>query len=100
MSDSFATLWTIAHQPPWISQARILEWDAISFFKESSWTRDQTHISCEAGGFFTTDPLEKNYLPEKLLFNRQNIQLHYCNVREAEFFLMKNDHKIQITLWS
>ena len=29
-----------------ISQARILEWVAISFSRGSSWPRDQTHISC------------------------------------------------------
>ena len=29
-----------------ISQARILEWVATSFSRESSWPRDQTHISC------------------------------------------------------
>ena len=29
-----------------ISQARILEWVAISFSSGSSWTRDQTHVSC------------------------------------------------------
>ena len=29
-----------------ISQVRILEWAAISFSRESSWPRDQTHISC------------------------------------------------------
>ena len=29
-----------------ISQARILEWVAISFSRRSSWSRDQTHISC------------------------------------------------------
>ena len=28
-----------------ISQARTLEWVAISFFRGSSWPRDQTHIS-------------------------------------------------------
>ena len=28
-----------------ISQARILEWVAISFFRGSSWPRDQTHVS-------------------------------------------------------
>ena len=27
-------------------QARVLEWVAISFSKISSWSRDQTHISC------------------------------------------------------
>ena len=34
------------------SQARILEWVAISFSRESSPPRDQTHVSCTAGGFF------------------------------------------------
>ena len=29
-----------------ISQARILEWVAISFSRGSSWPRDQTHVSC------------------------------------------------------
>ena len=28
-----------------ISQARILEWEAISFIRRSSWPRDQTHVS-------------------------------------------------------
>ena len=30
----------------WISQARILEWVAISSSKESSWHRDRTWVSC------------------------------------------------------
>ena len=29
-----------------ISQARILEWVAISFSRGSSWIRNQTHVSC------------------------------------------------------
>ena len=29
-----------------ISQARILEWVAISFSRGSSWSRDQTHVAC------------------------------------------------------
>jgi len=36
-----------------ISQARILEWVAISFSRGSSWSRDPTHVSCTAGRFFT-----------------------------------------------
>ena len=39
-----------------ISQARIVEWVAIFFSRESSWPRNQTHVSCLAGGFFTTEP--------------------------------------------
>ena len=36
-----------------ISQARILEWAAIPFPRESSQPRDQTQVSCIAGRFFT-----------------------------------------------
>ena len=35
-----------------ILQARILEWVAISFSRESSWPRDWTRISCIKGRFF------------------------------------------------
>ena len=38
-----------------ISQARILEWVAISFSRGSSWPRGQTQI-CLVGGFFTAEP--------------------------------------------
>ena len=37
--------------------ARILEWVVISLSRGSSWPRDQTQVSCIAGGFFfTTEP--------------------------------------------
>ena len=36
-----------------ISQARILEWVAISFSRGSSSSRDRTQVFCIAGGFFT-----------------------------------------------
>ena len=35
-----------------ILQARILEWVAISFSRESSWPRDRTQVSCIAGRCF------------------------------------------------
>ena len=50
-----------------ISQARILEWVAISSSRGSSWPSklwDQTHnscVSCIAGRFFTTEPSGKPY---------------------------------------
>ena len=37
-----------------LSQARILEWVAISFSRGSPWPRDRTQVSCTAGGFTTT----------------------------------------------
>ena len=36
-----------------ILQARILEWVAISFSRGSSQSRNQTQVSCIAGGLFT-----------------------------------------------
>ena len=38
-----------------ILQTRILKWVAISFPRISSQPRNQTHISCIAGRFFTTE---------------------------------------------
>ena len=49
--------WQVRFLCPWdFFQARILEWVAISSSRGSSWTRDQTRVSCVsciAGGFFT-----------------------------------------------
>ena len=60
MSDAFVTpsLPSVDSSTPsssihGISQARILEWVAIPFSRGSSWPRDQTQVSCIAGGFFT-----------------------------------------------
>ena len=39
-----------------ISQARVLEWVAISFSRGSFPPRDQTRVSCLTGKFFTTEP--------------------------------------------
>ena len=36
-----------------ILQARILEWGAIPFPRESPWPRDQARVSCIEGWFFT-----------------------------------------------
>ena len=41
---------------PGILQAITLEWVAISFSRGSSRPRNQTHVSCTAGRFFTTEP--------------------------------------------
>ena len=43
-----------------LSQAKIVEWVAISFSREFSQPKNQVHIFCIAGRFFTTDPPGKN----------------------------------------
>ena len=45
-----------------ILQARILEWVAMPSSRESSQSRDQNHISCTAGGFFTTMTMWEAYV--------------------------------------
>ena len=45
-----------------ISQARILEWVAMSFSRGSSHPRDQTNISCIAGRLFITGPPGKHLI--------------------------------------
>ena len=58
-AQSCPTLWDpMSCSPPassvhGISQARILQWVAVSFSRGSSWSRDWTQVSCIAGGFFT-----------------------------------------------
>ena len=52
----FVTPWTVAHRAPLsteILQARILEWIAIPFSRESSRPRDRAWVSHIAGRFFT-----------------------------------------------
>ena len=69
----FMILQTVSHQAPptmGILQARILEWVAILFSRGSSQPRDQTCISCIAGGFLTvwaTREVHKWFLEKELL---------------------------------
>ena len=56
-----------------ISQARILEWVAMSYSRESSWPRDQTQISCIVGRFFTIWATREAKAERiRLLFTRRN----------------------------
>ena len=55
-----------------ISQARILEWVTIFF----SQPRDWTHISCTAGGFFTTEPLEEPLLRQYYNVSHRNTNIN------------------------
>ena len=51
-----------------ILQTRILEWVAISYSRwGSSLPRDQVHVSCLAGGFFTAEPPAKPFLMSRVV---------------------------------
>ena len=59
-----------------IFQARILEWVAMSSSRGSSQLRDQTHISCIAGRFFTMEPPGKpSTLDAGVLSHLSHVQL-------------------------
>ena len=54
-----------------ISQARLLEWVAISFSSRSSRPNDQTHVSCLADRFFTTSTTWEHHHQEILKLTKQ-----------------------------
>ena len=68
-----------------ISQARILEWVAISSSRESFWPKHWTHISCVsciAGGFFTAEPSGKEcisheHLKISYVFTTEYMQFYF-----------------------
>ena len=49
------------------SQARILEWVAISFSRGSSQPSNQNCVSCLAGGFLTIEPPGKPHAPHDFI---------------------------------
>ena len=52
-------------------QARILDWVAFPFSRESPQPRDQTQVSCIAGGFFTSwATREAQHIINQLYFNK------------------------------
>ena len=48
-------------------QARILEWVAISFSRGSSWSRDQTRVSCIGRWFFTIELLLQMHKVKRII---------------------------------
>ena len=55
VTQSCPTLWgPMDYTVQGILQARILEWVAFPFSRGSSQPRDQTQVSCTAGGLFTS----------------------------------------------
>ena len=55
-----------AHSVHEVLQARILEWVAIPFSRESSQPRNQTQVSCIAGEFFAVWATREAYLTYKI----------------------------------
>ena len=63
-----------------ISQARILECIAAFCSRGSSQSRDWTHGSCIADGFFAAEPLQKPEAPFTNTGNTREVGLQYMNL--------------------
>ena len=74
-----------------ISQARILEWVAISFFRGSSRPTDQTHISCvsciEGRFFYLWVTGEAQHLCCIIIF-KISLYLPYCSFEASQVVLV------------
>ena len=64
-----------------VFQARILEWVAIPFSRGFSGPRDRTHVSCFAGGFFTTSATREAQIGNDIIYWEEKI---WMNVNRSE----------------
>ena len=75
-----------------ISQAKILEWVTISFYRGSSPPTDQTALACE---FFTNEPLRKStegtYLNIKKAVHDKHTANITLNSEKLKTFLLRSD---------
>ena len=69
-----------------ISQARIPEWVATSFFRESSWAYDQTCFTCSGKQLLYHWATRKNFKYFSLMF--------------YEYYVIKQGHKLNISWYS
>ena len=73
---------------PGISQARILEWIAISWSRGSSRARDQICVFCLAGRFFITEPPGKPHnlnILAVLFIMEYNIKINIPTLPQPNF---------------
>ena len=73
-------------------QVRIPEWVAISSSRGSSGLRDQTHISCLSGRFFTTEPLGK--LTQRVIIDERHVIVCYCCCNRFHTFSGLKQHRL------
>ena len=82
-----------------ILQVRILQWVAISFSRGSSQPRDQTQISCIAGGFFTIWTAREvhththTHTPESLCCTVETnitVQINHTSIKSSKHCFLRN----------
>ena len=67
-----------------ILQARILEWAAYPFSKQSSQPRNRTAVSCIAGEFLTNWAMGENINPLVVITSAALPPIVYCKLRKLE----------------
>ena len=72
-----------------IFQARVLEWIAISFSRESSQRRNRTQVSCIAGRRFTVWATREVSKQQIWIWKKNQVQF-YCEFKYCGFILNKN----------
>ena len=87
----------IFYQPSQKGSPRILEWVAYPFSRGSSWPRNQTGVSCNAGGFFTNwvmseaQEMETTYVIKKISKTHKNIHaLEYYSALTGRYWHLQN----------
>ena len=79
-----------------VFQARILEWVAILFSRGFSWPRDRTHVSCFAGGFFTTSATrEPQMVGNDIIYWEEKI---WMNVNRSEYEKLFHFEPVEMSL--
>ena len=104
----FATPWAVAHQGSSVNgilQARIKEWVAIPFSRESSQPWDQTQVSNNAGRFFTVWATRESptwgradtcvCMPESVLSQNCSSAIHQYKIKS---FLKKGKIKTECSV--
>ena len=71
-----------------ISQAKIVEWLAISFSRRSSLPRDWARIFCLAGRFFSTEPLGKPYIYNHFAVHLKLTQYCKSTILQSNYFFI------------
>ena len=106
VTQSCPTLWDpldcspAGSSVPGVVQARIPEWVAISFSRGSSWSRDQTQVSCISRRFFTIWDITTSLLKFKY---RQTVSplpevpWHSCLKNVAYWRLVQNKSQLKKT---
>ena len=94
-----------------ILQAKILEWVAFPFSRESSQPRNQTRVSCIAGGFFTNWAIREakraiyvcintdRTRPKSILSYELHIFTFLCLAKSTNIYLLLKKNYLLLVQW-